>query len=343
MILVKVLAFGEVMMRCCVPDKKKLFQSNTLEYMFSGTGMNVLGQLSKFGLETELVTKLPSNPLGDAAVSQVQSLGVGVKKILRGGEFLGMYFLEEGFGKRGSVVTYTDRRGSSFCKARLKEYDFESILKDIEILHLCGIGLAMNEEVREIMFTMAKKAKEKGILVVFDCNYREILWQNKYDKAIPNYIKMIEYSDVVFASEKDINNIFGIRSDKEKLKNVLIDDILTDLIPEFAAKYNLKVVTGTIREKRNTGGQRIKGFGFRKNKIYFSEFHDLEVYDRIGGGDAYTAGIIYKYLKKSNLETMVDFGIASAVLGHTTYGDIPVSALEDVEELLNGDFRELKR
>ena len=338
--LVKVAAFGEVMMRCSVPGKKKLFQSNNLEYMFSGTGLNVMGQLGRFGLETELITKLPDNPLGDAAVSQIQSLGVNTGKRARGGEFIGIYFLEEGFGKRPSVVTYTDRRGSSFCKSKLKDYNMEDILENVQMIHFCGISLAMNDDVRNIMFSMAKRAKEKGILVVFDCNYREKLWKKKYEDAIPNYKKIIEYSDIVFASEKDISNIFGIKSEKE---NVEIEEILRDLIPEFAAKYDLKLVSGTIRDNKSLNSQKLKGFAYKNKKIYFSEYQELEIYDRIGGGDAYTSGILYKYLKKAKLEEMVDFAVASAVLGHTTYGDTPVSALEEVEELLHGDFSELKR
>ncbi len=340
MIRVKVLAFGEVMMRCSVPNKKKLFQSNTLEYMFSGTGLNVMGQLKKFGLETELITKLPENSLGEAAISHIESLGIKTDKISRGGEFIGIYFLEEGFGKRPSVVTYTDRRGSSFCKSRIKDYDFDEILKDVKMLHLCGISLAMNENVREIMVALAKKAREMGILVVFDCNYREKLWKKRYEDAIPNYKKIIEYSDIVFASEKDISNIFGIKSEKE---NVSIEEILKDLIPEFANKYNLKLVAGTIRDNKTLNNQTLKGFAYKNNEIFFSEYNELEIYDRIGGGDAYTSGILYKYLKNSDLKEMVNFAVASAVLGHTTYGDTPISTLSEVEELLSGDFKEVKR
>lgn len=336
----KVSAFGEVMMRCSVPNKKKLFQSNQLEYMFSGTGLNVMGQLRRFGLETELITKLPENPLGDAAISNIQSLGIGTSKITRGGEFIGIYFLEEGFGKRPSVVTYTDRRGSSFCKSNLDDFNLDVLLENVEMLHLCGISLAMNEDVRNIMFSLAKRAKEKGILVVFDCNYREKLWKKSYEDAIPNYKKIIEYSDIVFASEKDISNIFGIKSDKE---NVEIEEILMDLIPEFASKYDLKLVSGTIRENKTLNNQRLKGFAYKNKEIYFSEYQELEIYDRIGGGDAYTSGILYKYIKDSKLKEMVDFAVASAVLGHTTYGDTPISTLGEVEDMLSGDFSEVKR
>ena len=336
----KVSAFGEVMMRCSVPNKKKLFQSNNLEYMFSGTGLNVVGQLRRFGLDTELITKLPENPLGEAAISSIQGLGIDTSKISKGGEFMGIYFLEEGFGKRSSVVTYTDRRGSSFCKSKLRDFDIDILLENVEMLHLCGISLAMNDNIREIMFSLAEKAKQKGILVVFDCNYREKLWKRRYEEAIPNYKRIIEYSDIVFASEKDISNIFGIKSEKE---NAEIEEILTDLIPEFALKYDLKLVAGTIRDNKTINDQRLKGFAYEKKKIYFSEFQDLEVYDRIGGGDAYTSGILYKYLKKAKLKEMVDFAVASAILGHTTYGDTPISTLSEIEEVLHGNFSEVKR
>ena len=114
------------------------------------------------------------------------------------------------------------------------------------------------------------------------------------------------------------------------------------MIPEFANKYNLKLVAGTIRDNKTLNNQTLKGFAYKNNEIFFSEYNELEIYDRIGGGDAYTSGILYKYLKNSDLKEMVNFAVASAVLGHTTYGDTPISTLSEVEELLSGDFKEVK-
>lgn len=172
----RVAAFGEVMMRMQVPGFDLLAQADTLKYSFSGTGVNVASALSRFGHTASLVTTLPNNALGEAARSYVQKLGINPQFIERKGQYLGMYFLENGFGVRSSRVTYTNRLGSTFNTAPADAYDYEGIAKNIDAMHFCGIALAMNDGVREHMLKLAEQVKKNGGIVIFDCNYRPSLW-----------------------------------------------------------------------------------------------------------------------------------------------------------------------
>lgn len=332
----KILAFGEVMMRLSVPNYKKLSQSNVLEYSFSGTGMNVLSGLSQFGHEVELLTKLPKNSLGEAAKSQIRKLGIGDQKIIYGDNHIGMYFLEQGYGNRNSKVTYTNRLESSFCKSRLEEYNLDEILKDVKLVHFCGISLAVTENVREIVFEIIKKAKKNNILISFDCNYRSTLWKN-HEEARPIYKKMLELSDIVFASEQDAIKIFELTSDFQE-ENERREDFLN----QIKNKFSLKVVACTKREILSNNHHRLMGI-YLSDKIYCSSNMDCFILDRIGGGDGFTAGILHGILKKYSSQETVEFAMASGVLAHTTFGDSPISSIDDVTKIIREGVGDISR
>ena len=198
----KIAAFGEVMMRLQVPGYELLSQANTLHYSFSGTGVNVAAALSHLGHEGLLISTLPENSVGDAALSYIQKLGVQTSLVSRGGKYVGMYFLENGFGARASRVTYSNRLESSFNTACEEMYQFEEIAKEIDIVHF-AITLAMNDTVRHHMKSLAKAVKENGGTVVFDCNYRPSLWgKDGYEQAKPHYEEMLGLADIVMMNEK---------------------------------------------------------------------------------------------------------------------------------------------
>jgi 2-dehydro-3-deoxygluconokinase len=333
----KVVAFGEVMMRLQVPNYKKLEQSRTLEYLFSGTGVNILSALSKYGHTTELMSKLPHTNLGDAAMSYIRSLGISTSYVLRGGEYMGIYFLENGFGVRGTHVTYTNRKESSFCQARKEEYEYDKLLEDVEAIHFCGISLAVTLNVRETVVTLAREAKKRNITVCFDCNYRPKLWDS-YEQAKTLYEEMLALSDICLMTEKDAMHILGMKTkETERTKQ------LEELLPKVAEKYNIHTIAGTMRETISTNTQQLTGFIIRNGEVAYSRSHTFDVFDRIGGGDGYTSGIIHGHIMQWPQEKIVEFSIASAVLAHTTYGDSPVASLREVEALMNDAFQELER
>lgn len=326
--MARVMAFGEVMMRFSIPDNKKLFQVRNLEYSFSGTGVNVLSGLAHFGHQGKLLSRLPKNMVGEAAKSFVSSLGIDTSFISWGGEYMGMYFLESGFGDRASKVTYTNRLESSFCTSSFIDYDIENALENIDLIHFCGISLGVTENVRNTIFKIAEKAKEKGVLIAFDCNFRSTLWKD-YLEARPYYEKMLQLSDIVFLTERDGKSILGLSSEK-----VSEEEERFDIFTQISKKYNLKFIAGTKREIISNNLHEIQGFIYSDNKIYYTEKRKFEVLDRIGGGDGFVSGILHGFLSGFSFEKTVEFGVASGILAHMTYGDSPISSVSDVENIL---------
>ncbi len=333
----KVLAFGEVMMRLAVPDHKMLHQSRTLEYLFSGTGVNIVSALSTFGYKGELLTKLPQNSLGHSAKLFLASLGIDTDKIIFGDKYMGMYFLESGFGPRGGVVTYTDRLNSSFCKSTLDDYDFDKALCGVDLLHFCGISLAVTKNVREVVLKLMEKAKEKGITIVFDCNFRSTLW-NSYEEAKPFYEEVLYNADIVFATDRDATSILGIEGvEGDKITN------LKHTLSIMRERYNIKYITGTIRETINLNKHRLQGYILDEDGLHLSNKHEFDILDRIGGGDGYAAGLIYAHLEGMDVLKRVEFAIGSGVLAHSTYGDTPCARVEEVEAYIDGTMEALRR
>lgn len=318
----KIAAFGEVMMRLQVPGFELLSQAGTLHYSFSGTGVNVVSALTRFGHTGYHVTTLPANPIGDAAIAQLRKLGVTPAFIRRDGKYVGMYFLENGFGPRPSRVTYSNRLESSFNTAPEGAYDFGAIAGETAAVHFCGISLAMNDNVRKHVKSFAKAVKAGGGTVVFDCNYRPGLWgEAGYAKARPHYEEMLGLADLVMMNEKDAIHILGMATDKDDRR-----EQLTELIPAVAGTYGISVIAGTHRSVNPDHTHSLQGFMYKEGAFVFSDKLVFPVYDRIGAGDAYTSGIMHGELEGFPPGKTVGFAAAAAMLAHTVAGDTPLSS-----------------
>lgn len=320
-------AFGEVMMRLQVPGFELLSQASTLHYSFSGTGVNVVSALTKYGHQGFLITALPVNAVGDAAVSYLQKLGIAQSFIVRNGNYMGLYFLENGFGARPSRVTYSNRLDSSFNTISGKAYDFPAIARKVDLVHFCGITLAMNDSTRQHTRKFAEAVKENGGTVVFDCNYRPSLWgEGGYQKAKPYYEEMLHLADIVMMNEKDALHVLGMETKKADRYGQLLE-----LIPSIAEKYTIPVIAGTHRSIHDDQTHSLQGFIYKEKTFTFSKTHSFSVYDRIGAGDAYTSGIIHGEMEGFSPEETVAFAAMAGMLAHTTAGDTPV--LTDTEIL----------
>lgn len=334
-----ILAFGEVMMRLQVPGHELLQQASTLNYSFSGTGVNISSALTRLGHKGYLMTTLPNNAIGDAAVSYLQKLGIHSTFIRRGGENVGMYFLENGFGMRSSRVTYANRKESSFNTATGEMYNFAEAAKQTGIVHFCGITLAMNDSVRVQMKSFAKAVKENGGKVVFDCNYRPLNWgENGYGKAKPHYEEMLYMADIVMMNEKDAMHILGMNTVKEQRV-----EQVKDLIPAVAKKYDIDVIAGTHRYINGDNSHALQGFMYKNQAFTFSEIKRFAVLDRIGAGDAYTSGIIHGELKRFEPAKTVDFAVAAGMLAHSIVGDTPVSTESDIFRAMTDSVGDVER
>lgn len=327
------------MMRLQVPGYELLSQAHTLSYSFSGTGVNVASALARYGHTGYLVSTLPSNALGDAAVSYLSKLGITHSFITRGGDYVGMYFLENGFGARSSRVTYSNRLESSFNTTSEGTYDFKEIAKQLDVVHFCGITLAMNDSVRNHMKLFAKAVKENGGTIVFDCNYRPSLWgADGYEKAKPHYEEMLYLADIVMMNEKDAMFILNMKTDKEDRTEQLVD-----LIPIVAQKYNISVVAGTHRSINDNNTHSLRAYIFKNQEFTFSKTLTFPVYDRIGAGDAYTSGIIYGELEGFSSEKTVLFAATAGMLAHTTVGDTPMSSKDDIIRAMTEAVNDVER
>lgn len=334
-----VAAFGEVMMRLQVPGYELLSQANTLNYSFSGTGVNVISAITRFGHTGYLVSSLPANAVGDAAVSYLRKLGVTQSYIIRGGKYVGMYFLESGFGSRPSRVTYSNRLESSFNIASEGTYDFQRIAKEVDVVHFCGITLAMNDSVRQQMKNFARAVKDNGKIVVFDCNYRPSLWGvDGYEKAKSHYEEMLYLADIVMMNEKDAMFILGMKTEKDGRREQLMD-----LIPAVAKKYMISVIAGTHRSINGDNSHSLQGFMFKDQAFTFAKTLTFSVYDRIGAGDAYTSGIVHGELEGFSPEKTVAFAATAAMLTHTIVGDTPMSSDHDILRAMTEPVGDVER
>lgn len=335
----KIAAFGEVMMRLQVPGFDSLAQSDTLRYTFSGTGVNVISALSRFGHESYLVTTLPDNPVGDAAVAFLRKLGIATTYVSRGGKYIGMYFLENGFGVRPSRVTYADRQGSSFNRVAAGPYDFSEIAGLADYVHFCGITLAMNDGVREQMKRFAAEAKRAGAAVAFDCNYRPALWgEEGYAAAKPHYEEMLALADIVLMNERDAMLTLGMgTSERDRMGQ------LKELIPQVARRYGIGTIAGTHRGVNGDNSHSLTGFMYREGEFVFSDTLTFQVHDRIGAGDAYASGILHGAAKGLPPRETVEFAAAAAMLAHTVAGDTPIATEAEVLRAMSGASRDIER
>lgn len=338
----RIAAFGEVMMRLQVPGYETLSQANTLQYSFSGTGVNVVSALSRYGHTGYLVTRLPLGPLGDAAAAHLRKLGIANDFVQYGGSYLGMYFLENGFGVRPSRVSYTNRLESSFNTAPDGTFDPDVIANAVDAIHFCGIALAMSDSVRGHMITLAQAVKARGGRVIFDCNYRPSLWgEAGHAAAKPHYEAMLELADLVLMNEKDAMLTLGMNTVAGQSR----EEQLAELIPAVADKYGIPVIAGTHRDIHGNGQNThsLRGFLFKDGGFAFSERLTFSVYDRIGAGDAFASGIIHGELEGFAPETTVNFAAAAAMLAHTVAGDTPTATEAEIFRAMESGTRDVER
>lgn len=335
----RIAAFGEVMMRLQVPNFELLTQANTLQYSFSGTGVNIAAALARMGHKGYLISTLPENAIGDAAYSYIRKLGIETDFVQQHGPYIGMYFLEDGFGSRSSRVTYSNRQESSFNTAPESLYSFKEIAGSIDLVHFCGITLAMNDGVRTQMKRLAREVKAAGGMVVFDCNYRPSLWgDNGYEIAKPHYEEMLELADMVMMNEKDAMLTLGMETNQQDRQTQL-----EELISKVAQKYDISMIAGTHRHIHDHQLHTLKGFLYKDEQFTYSKFLQFAVLDRIGAGDAFTSGVIHGMLQNESHQWIVDYAVTAAKLAHTIVGDTPLSTEREIMQAMDHGVGDVER
>lgn len=327
----KILAFGEIMLRLTPPDYTLISQATNFIANYGGGEANVLVSLSHLGHETEFLTKLPDNQLGDSAIRHLKSHGVATDHVVRGASNIGMYFVETGFGGRPSKVIY-NRKHSSVTRISPDEIDFDDLFKDVKWFHLSGITLALGENVREVAYKCLEHCKTHNVIVSFDFNFRSKLWNN-IEEARPYFKRVMPYVNVLFANQFDMGEILEIKLENEKL------DLKTkriELAKKLISQTNIQYVFGTDRTVFTATDNSLSSYCICQDGTYKSEDSiRFAIYDRIGGGDAFASGVIHGLLKDfNNPEYALKFGLATSVLEHTLYGDVSTLSEKEVLEFI---------
>jgi 2-dehydro-3-deoxygluconokinase len=328
----KVVTLGEILLRLSPPGNQRFINSTTFEINYGGAEINVAVDLANLGVDTTLVTKVPANELGDAALRHANSYGVDTSFVARGGEKIGTYFLETGFSLRSSKVLY-DRKYSAFSTVSKDEFDIDAIFEGVSLFHVSGITLAVSPEAFEVAEFFMKKAKEKGITVSFDFNYRSKMWSLK-DASI-GIEKVLKYVDIAFAGYLDFINILGIPMGEGYIGENILGCYKT-LYPKVMEKYNFKYIVSSVRNVVSASKNLYSGFVFNGKDIEISKEYEVDIIDRVGSGDAFTSGFLYSYLTDATDNYKIEFATASAVLKHTIPGDTNIVTKEEIERLFKG-------
>ncbi len=336
----KVVTFGEIMMRLSPPGFQRFTQARSFDVIYGGGEANVAVSLANYGLPVDYVTRLPDNDLGRACIQYLRQYGVGTDKIVLGGHRLGIYFLEMGAVQRGSKVIY-DRADSSIATARPGMIDWRVVFADADWFHWTGITPAISESLAELCLEGVRTAREMGLTVSCDLNFRSKLW--RWGKAATEVMpELVRYVDVAVGNEEDAEKAFGIRAADTDVSTGVIEAgaygfVCRELTKQFP---NLKVVAITLRGSLSASHNTWSGVLWDCRQFYASARYDItHMVDRVGGGDAFCGGLIYGLRTfGQDRQRALEFAVAASALKHTVFGDFNLVTVPEVEKLMGGDL-----
>ena len=333
----KVVTFGEIMMRLNPEGYLRFSQAEKFEASYGGGEANVAVSLANYGVDASFVTKLPSNPLGECARNAVRHYGVDTKDIVWGGSRLGIYFVEKGASQRPSKVVY-DRAASSIATAKREDFDWAAILKDAQWFHFTGITPALGGELPAICLDALQYCRAHGITVSCDLNYRGKLWSKQ--KAGEVMAQLVSYVDVLIANEADAADVFGIvgkGSDVESGK--LNKEGYVSVAEQLVERFGVKKVAITLRTSLSAFDNLWAGmlYDAAAKKACFSTEYKVHIVDRVGGGDSFGGGLIYSFLTGKDTQGAIDFAVAASCLKHSIEHDFNLVSVQEVEALAAGN------
>lgn len=331
----RVVTFGEIMLRLVPNGYYRFFQNDQMQATFGGGEANVAVSLANYGIESVYVTKLPSHAIGQAAVDSLRYFGVDTSKIVRGGERVGIYYLEKGASQRGSVCIY-DRAHSAIAEASAEEFDWEKIFDGADWFHFTGITPALGKNVADICLKACEAAKAKGIKISCDLNYRGKLWTR--EEAGEMMTKLCKYVDVCISNEEDAKDVFGIEAeDTDIYSGKLNHEGYKSVAKQLADKFGFEKVAITLRSSISANDNDWAGMLFDGENYCFSKSYHLHIVDRVGGGDSFGGGLIYALLNGKSTQEAIDFAVAASALKHSIEGDFNRVSVSEIEKLAKGD------
>lgn len=331
----KVVTFGEIMLRLSTERFLRFSQAKKFGATYGGGEFNVAVSLSNLGISTDFITRLPANEIGDTALQEIHKLGVGSQYILRGGDRLGIYFLETGAGTRASNVVY-DRAGSSMATIHENSFDWKTIFEGVSWFHWSGITPAISEQAAIECLNAVKVASQMGITISTDLNYRSKLWKwGKEPKEVMP--ELLKYSNLILG---DIDTAYFMLGENKVNPNYQDEKTLPALYDKlFNLCPNLKQIATTLRYSVSASHQRIGGLLYDREQIFRAHIQEVTpVVDRVGSGDAFMGGLIYGLINTPlDKQRAIDIAVASCCLKHTIYGDYNLVTLQDIEQFMDGD------
>lgn len=330
----KIITFGEILLRLAAPGYTKLFQKDNLESTFCGGEANVAVSLSIFGLDSVFVTKLPDSDIGKAAAHSLDYFKVDTDDIVYGKGRMGLYYLEKGASQRPSKVIY-DREYSAISLADSNDFDWDKIFDGADWFHWTGINPALSDSLAAICEEACMIAKNKGLTISCDLNYRGKLWSS--EKAQKIMKPLMKYVDVCICNEEDAEKVLGIKATKTDVENAEINkDGYIQTARTICKDYGCKLVATTLRKSfsASVNGWSAMLYDASEDDAFFSRDYDIHIVDRVGGGDSFAAGLIYGMTQKMACQDAIEFATAASCLKHTIEGDYNRTTVSDVEALL---------
>lgn len=333
----KYLTFGEIMLRLKSPGHERFFQSPMLEATFGGGEANVAVSLANYGEDVGFLSVLPKNAIGDECIKELRRFGVDTSCVVRGGERLGIYYLETGANQRPSKVVY-DRAYSAIAMAKPGDIDWDKTFEGVEWFHITGITPAISESAMELSLESVREAKKRGITVSCDLNYRKNLW--KYGKKASEVMReLAKYVDVAIANEEDVQKSLEITTDVVVESGELDRSKYKALGDKVLAAYpDMKMIAITLRESKSADWNGWAACLNDREHFYESKRYEIrDIIDRVGGGDSFAGGLIYGLNNYEGRQQALEFAVAASCLKHSIDGDFNRVDVDEVEKLMGGD------
>ena len=331
----KVITFGELMLRLAPLGYYRFVQADTLGATFGGGEANVAVSLANYGMDAAFVTKLPKHEIGQAAVNSLRKYGVDTSLITRGGDRVGIYYLEKGASQRASKCIY-DRAHSAIAEATSADFDWDKIFEGADWFHFTGITPALGANVAEFCKEACKAAKAHGVKISCDLNYRGKLWTRA--QARETMTELCKYVDVCIGNEEDAKDVFGIEAENTDIHGGKLNyDGYKSVAKQLKDTFGFEKVAITLRTSITANDNDWAAMLYDGNDYYFSKKYNIHIVDRVGGGDSFGAGLIYGLLSGKDCQAALEFAVAASCLKHSIEGDYNMVSVDEAEKLAGGD------
>ncbi len=331
----KVVTFGELMLRLAPEGYTRFVQAETFGATYGGGEANVAVSLANFGLQAAFVTKLPTHEIGQAAVNSLRRYGVDTSLITRGGSRVGIYFLEKGASQRPSKVIY-DRAHSAIAEATGADFDWDAIFEGVDWFHFTGITPALGENVAALCMDACKAAKARGITVSCDLNYRKNLWSREAAGRVMG--ELCKLVDLCIANEEDAKDVFGIEAEHTDITGGKLNHTGYESVArQLTERFGFQKVAITLRTSISASENNWAGMLYTGGAACYSKEYNMKIVDRVGGGDSFGAGLIYATLQGYEPQQALEFAVAASCLKHSVEGDYNQVSVDEVSKLSGGD------